>query len=57
MYAARTAAITRAALAGVPVAHVAEQTGTSVEMIDHHYGKIVRHPEARRAAVMAMAGA
>ena len=48
-YMLRHTAITRMLVAGFPAAHVAEMTGTSLAMLDLHYGHLYRHDLARVA--------
>lgn len=55
LYSYRHAFITNALSRGVPVATVAELTGTSVAMIERHYGHLARdHAHLRAAAAQAM---
>lgn len=45
LYSFRHTWITEALLAGVDVATVAEMAGTSIQMIDRHYGHLCQHPK------------
>jgi integrase len=57
LYSARHSFITRALLAGMSVADVATQCGTSIGEIQAVYSKMHLHPEARKRVVMAVAAA
>jgi integrase len=55
LYSFRHTWITQALVAGVDIATVAEMAGTSIQMIDRHYGHLSRHKEHMQNSALQVA--